>query len=82
VITPAHRFFFPSWHKIRHGRLRDKKLAATAKSAEDHLTLARFYRVEANGLDAQAATYEEAAANLRNGPTVEELHVADHGKSL
>jgi hypothetical protein len=47
-----------------------KKLAATAKSAEDHLTVARFYRVEANGLDAQAATYEEAAANLRNGPIV------------
>jgi hypothetical protein len=43
-----------------------KKLAATAKSAEDHLTVARFYRAEANGLDAQAARYEEAAANLRN----------------
>jgi hypothetical protein len=47
-----------------------KKLAATAKSAEDHLTVARFYRVEAHGLDVQAAGYEEAAASLRNGPIV------------
>ena len=47
-----------------------KKLAATAKSAEDHLTVARFYRVEAHGLDVQAAVYEEAAASLRNGPIV------------
>ena len=41
-----------------------KKLAATATSAEDHLTVARFYRAEGNGLDAQAARYEDAAANL------------------
>jgi hypothetical protein len=47
-----------------------KKLAATAKSAEDHFTIARFYRVETNGLDPQAARYEEAAANLRNRPIV------------
>jgi len=31
-----------------------KKLAARAKSAEDHLTVARFYRVEAHGLDGAA----------------------------
>lgn len=47
-----------------------KNLTATAKSPEDHLTIARYYRAEANGLDAQAAGYEEAAANLRNGPFV------------
>jgi hypothetical protein len=47
-----------------------KKLAATAKSPEDHLTIARYYTAEANGLDAQVTAYEKAAANLRNGPIV------------
>jgi hypothetical protein len=47
-----------------------KKLAATARTPEDHLTVARFYRGEANGLDAKAEGYELAAANLRNGPVV------------
>ena len=47
-----------------------KRLARTAKSPEDHLTIARYYRAEANGLDARAAAYEEAAASLRNGPVV------------
>lgn len=47
-----------------------KKLAATAKRPEDHLTIARYYTAEANGLDAQAAWYEKAATNLRNGPLV------------
>jgi len=47
-----------------------KKLAATAKSADDHLTIAQFYRAEANGLDARATGYELAAARLRNGPFV------------
>jgi hypothetical protein len=47
-----------------------KKLAAAAKSPEDHRTVARFYKAEANGLDAQAAGYEDAAATLRNGPLV------------
>ena len=50
-----------------------KKLAATAKSPEDHLTIARFYKAEANGLEAQAAGYKQAAANLRNGPVVKNL---------
>lgn len=50
-----------------------KKLEATATSAEDHLTVARFYRAEGNGLDAQAARYEDAAANLWEGPVVKNL---------
>jgi hypothetical protein len=50
-----------------------KKLAATAETPEDHLTVARFYRAEANGLDANAAGYEVAAVNLRNGPFVKNL---------
>src|SRR5579872_3423315 len=45
-----------------------QKLAVTAATREDHLTVTRFYRVEANGLDAQAAGYELAATNLRNTP--------------
>jgi hypothetical protein len=47
-----------------------KKLAATAKSADDHLTIAQFYRAEANGLDAKATGYELAAARLRNAAFV------------
>lgn len=50
-----------------------KKLAVTANSPEDHLTVARFYRTEANGLDAKAAGYEEAAVTLRNAPFVKNL---------
>ena len=50
-----------------------KKLAATATSAEDHLTFARFYRAEGNGLGARAARYEDAAANLWEGPVVKNL---------
>ena len=49
------------------------KLAATAKSPEDHLNIARFYREEANGLDAQAAGYELAATKLRNAPVAKNL---------
>jgi hypothetical protein len=47
-----------------------KRLVATAKSPEDHLTIARYYRAEANGLDVQAVRYEQAATSLRNGPVV------------
>ena len=50
-----------------------KKLAATAKLPEDHLTIARFYRAEANVLDAMAAGYEVAAANLRTTPVAKNL---------
>jgi hypothetical protein len=50
-----------------------KKLAATAKTSEDHLTIARYYRAEANGLDAEAAGYALAAANLRNTPAPKNL---------
>jgi hypothetical protein len=50
-----------------------KKLIQTAKSPDDHLTLARYYQAEADKLDAQGAGYEEAAATLRNGPIVRNL---------
>jgi hypothetical protein len=50
-----------------------KKLAVTAETPEDHLTVARFYRAEANGLDAKAAGYELAAANLRNTSVAKNL---------
>jgi hypothetical protein len=50
-----------------------RKLTATAESAADHLKIARYYRVEADRLDAQAAGYEEAAAGYRNGPIVKNL---------
>jgi hypothetical protein len=50
-----------------------KKLTATAESAADHLKLARYYREKADGLDAQAAGYEEAAAAYRHGAIVKNL---------
>ena len=50
-----------------------KKLAATAKAPEDHLTVARYYRTEAQIFDAKAAGYENAAASLRKSPAVKNL---------
>lgn len=50
-----------------------KELTANAKSAEDHLTLAHYFRAKADGLDARAGGYEEAAAKLRTAPAVKNL---------
>jgi hypothetical protein len=50
-----------------------KKLAKTAKSAEDHLRIARYFNTQADRLEANAAGYEEAAAHYRNGPMVKNL---------
>lgn len=49
------------------------KLTVAAKTAEDHLKLARYYSEKADLLDAQGAGYEEAAAAYRNGPSVKNL---------
>jgi hypothetical protein len=50
-----------------------KDLAKTAKSAEDHLKIAKYYNAQADRLEANAAGYEEAAARYRNGPMVKNL---------
>jgi hypothetical protein len=50
-----------------------KNLAVRADTPEDHLAVARFYRAEANGLDAWATGYELAATNLRNTPLAKNL---------
>jgi hypothetical protein len=50
-----------------------KTLTAIAKSQEDHLTVARYFRAKAEGLDAQAAGYEEAAANLWHASAAKNL---------
>ena len=50
-----------------------KRLAGTAKSAEDHLKLAKFYRGEAEALQARGGSYEQAATTLRDGPFVKNL---------
>jgi hypothetical protein len=47
-----------------------KTLTAKAKSSEDHMTLARYYRAKAESFDARAAGYEEGASAVRNGPFV------------
>jgi hypothetical protein len=50
-----------------------KRLTVTAKSANDHLTVAKYYEAEAERLDAQAAGYEEAAAGYRHSPMPKNL---------
>jgi hypothetical protein len=50
-----------------------KKLTAAAKSPEDHLKLAAYYKTHADRLDAEGATYEEATAVYRHGPTIKNL---------
>lgn len=50
-----------------------KKLAATAKSAEDHLKIAGYYNAQADRLEANAAGYEEAAARYQHSPLVKNL---------
>ena len=50
-----------------------KRLTANAKSSEDHLTLARYFRAKADAMDARAAGYEEAAAQVRTAPAVKNL---------
>jgi hypothetical protein len=54
-------------------RKQEKRLAATAEAAVDHLQLANYFQVEANSLEVRAATYEKAAAALRNGPMIKNL---------
>ena len=50
-----------------------KRLTVTAKSANDHLTIAKYYEAEADRLEAQAAGYEEAAAGYRHSPMPKNL---------
>ena len=50
-----------------------KKLAVGARTPGDHLTVARFYRAEADRHDAMAAGYGLAAANLRHVPVAKNL---------
>lgn len=50
-----------------------KRLAVGARTPEDHLTIARFYRVEADRHDAMAAGCGLAAANLRHVPVAKNL---------
>lgn len=42
-----------------------KELIATAKSPDDHMKLARYYKAEADRLDAEANEHEELAAAYR-----------------
>ena len=50
-----------------------KRLTLTAKSAEDHLTIAHYYEAEADRLDSLGAGYEEAAADYRHNPAPKNL---------
>lgn len=50
-----------------------KKLLASAKSPEDHLKLADYYKTQADWLDAEGAQYEKAAAEARSAPQAKNL---------
>jgi hypothetical protein len=53
---------------------KDLKIALkAARTPEDHERIAAYYKSKAESLDAQAAGYEQAAANYRNGPVVKNL---------
>lgn len=69
--TPACDLTTPVSHQLSGKEL--KKLAAAARTAEDHLKLAQYYKTEANRLNAEAAAYETAAADYRKGPMVKNL---------
>ena len=58
-----------------HEGLTRKEIRRLMASAEpsDHLKLARYYRDKAEGLDAQAAGYEQAATAFRQGQIVKNL---------
>jgi hypothetical protein len=49
------------------------RLALTAKSAQEHLTIAHYYEAEADRLDSLGAGYEEAAAGYRHSPAAKNL---------
>jgi hypothetical protein len=50
-----------------------KTALKAAKTPEDHARIAAYYRAKADGLDAQATGYEQAAQNLRSGPAVKNI---------
>jgi hypothetical protein len=64
--TPA-----PEPHQLTKREV--KRLTLTAKSAQDHLTIAHYYEAEADRLDTLGAGYEEAAAEYRHSPTAKNL---------
>jgi hypothetical protein len=66
IGTPA-----PEPHQLTKREV--KRLTLTAKSAQDHLTIAHYYEAEADRLDSLAAGYEEAAAGYRHSPAVKNL---------
>jgi hypothetical protein len=45
-----------------------KALIAKANSSEDHMQLARYYRAEAERLEAEAADHDDMAAQYRKRP--------------
>jgi hypothetical protein len=44
-----------------------------AKTPENHLCIAAYYKTMAESLDSQAAGYEQAAATYRNGPVAKNI---------
>jgi hypothetical protein len=74
LVSPTYRG--PAAQAVVHKGLTDreaKRLAATAETRSDHLTLAEFYTAKAVRLEAQAIGYEEAAASYRSAPNVKNL---------
>jgi hypothetical protein len=50
-----------------------KNALKAAKSPEDHVRIAAYYKAKADSLDSQAAGYEQAAAKVRSEPVVKNI---------
>jgi hypothetical protein len=73
LMSYSARCVAPATEPHQLTRKEVKRLLVTAKSAAEHLTIARYYEAEADGLEARAGSYEEAAADYRNHPTAKNL---------
>ena len=68
LVSPTYRGrIAPSKAEHRLSKKEVKRLTATAKSTEEHLKLADYYRTEAAQYEASGEAYERAAAASRNG---------------
>lgn len=58
-----------------------KALVATAKTPEDHMKLARYFRQEADRLEADAKEHDELAQEYRKNPSPMAMKVPMSGRS-
>ena len=73
LMSPTYRVPAPLATEGEVTKRDIQRLTRTAETREDHLQIARFWMMEANKLEAQAAGYEHAATIFRRGPVVKNL---------